>query len=71
MCIDVRQESCFSEFKHGMGSGVIEGLYPKSLCCCSRVGKAWGGSPNGQQCEACPKQNTVVFTELCPKVKVF
>nr|XP_024214767.1 fibrillin-2 [Halyomorpha halys] len=67
MCIDVRQESCFSEFKHGMGSGVIEGLYPKSLCCCTRVGKAWGGSPNGQQCEACPKQNSVTFTELCPK----
>ncbi|XP_073977329.1 fibrillin-2-like isoform X3 [Rhodnius prolixus] len=67
VCIDVRQESCFTEFKHGQGSGVIEGLYPRTICCCSGVGKAWGGPAGGDRCEVCPKQGTPGFNDLCPK----
>lgn len=70
MCIDVRQESCFTEFKHGQGSGVIEGLYPRTICCCSGVGKAWGGPAGGDRCEVCPKQGTPGFNDLCPKVNI-
>lgn len=68
LCIDARQESCFTEWKHGLGIGVLEGLYPKTLCCCSTVGRAWGGPSQGTSCEPCPKPGTPTFNDLCPKV---
>ncbi|CAB0000844.1 unnamed protein product [Nesidiocoris tenuis] len=68
MCIDMRQESCFTEFKHGQGQGILEGLYPRTLCCCSGIGKAWGGPSGGERCELCPKSGTNQFNELCPKI---
>ncbi|XP_053176279.1 latent-transforming growth factor beta-binding protein 4 [Scomber japonicus] len=33
----------------------------KQICCCSRVGKAWG--PN---CQRCPYFGSVAFKEICP-----
>lgn len=33
----------------------------KQICCCSRVGKAWGS-----QCEKCPLPGTEAFREICP-----
>ncbi|KAF6210291.1 hypothetical protein GE061_013395 [Apolygus lucorum] len=69
MCIDMRQESCFTDFKHGQGQGVMEGLFPRTLCCCSGIGKAWGGPSGGDGCESCPKSGTSTFNELCPKGK--
>lgn len=68
MCLDVRQESCFTEYRHGGGVTVLEGLYPRSLCCCSTVGKAWGGPSDGSRCEQCPRQSSDHHQELCPKV---
>ncbi|XP_054288254.1 fibrillin-2-like [Macrosteles quadrilineatus] len=67
MCLDVRQESCFTEYRHGGGVTVLEGVYPRSLCCCSTVGKAWGGPSDGTKCEQCPRQGTDNHQELCPK----
>ncbi|XP_014244418.1 fibrillin-2-like [Cimex lectularius] len=71
MCIDMRQESCFTDYKHGQGVIPIEGVYPKSLCCCSKIGKAWGGSSDGDRCESCPKPGSPTFTDLCPKGQGF
>uniref|UniRef100_A0A8D2HU71 Latent-transforming growth factor beta-binding protein 2 n=1 Tax=Urocitellus parryii TaxID=9999 RepID=A0A8D2HU71_UROPR len=33
----------------------------KQICCCSRVGKAWGS-----KCEKCPLPGTEAFREICP-----
>ncbi|XP_053529247.1 latent-transforming growth factor beta-binding protein 2 isoform X2 [Artibeus jamaicensis] len=33
----------------------------KQICCCSRVGKAWGS-----ECEKCPSPGTESFREICP-----
>ncbi|XP_007939559.1 latent-transforming growth factor beta-binding protein 2 [Orycteropus afer afer] len=33
----------------------------KQICCCSRVGKAWGS-----KCEKCPLPGTEAFGEICP-----
>ncbi|KAM5340746.1 latent-transforming growth factor beta-binding protein 2 isoform 2-T2 [Glossophaga mutica] len=33
----------------------------KQICCCSRVGKAWGS-----KCEKCPPPGTESFREICP-----
>uniref|UniRef100_A0A3B3RIX5 Latent transforming growth factor beta binding protein 2 n=1 Tax=Paramormyrops kingsleyae TaxID=1676925 RepID=A0A3B3RIX5_9TELE len=33
----------------------------KQICCCSRVGKAWGAA-----CELCPLPDTDHFKEICP-----
>ncbi|XP_066884189.1 latent-transforming growth factor beta-binding protein 2 isoform X2 [Kogia breviceps] len=33
----------------------------KQICCCSRVGKAWGS-----KCEKCPVPGTEAFREICP-----
>uniref|UniRef100_K9J3Z9 Latent-transforming growth factor beta-binding protein 2 n=1 Tax=Desmodus rotundus TaxID=9430 RepID=K9J3Z9_DESRO len=33
----------------------------KQICCCSRVGKAWGS-----KCEECPPPGTESFREICP-----
>ncbi|KAK2510669.1 hypothetical protein Q9233_017534 [Columba guinea] len=33
----------------------------RQICCCSRVGKAWGG-----HCERCPPFGSAEFREICP-----
>ncbi|XP_061683805.1 latent-transforming growth factor beta-binding protein 4-like [Syngnathoides biaculeatus] len=33
----------------------------KQICCCSRVGKAWG-----PQCQRCPDFGSAAFKEICP-----
>ncbi|XP_053132852.1 latent-transforming growth factor beta-binding protein 2 isoform X3 [Hemicordylus capensis] len=33
----------------------------KQICCCSRVGKGWGGN-----CEKCPLPGSEAFKEICP-----
>lgn len=63
LCLDVRQEQCFTRYKHGQCTNPLDGLYNKNLCCCSPVGKAWGGD----RCEPCPRPGTATFAELCPK----
>lgn len=66
-CLDIRQEQCFTRYKHGQCSGALEGFYHKNLCCCSPVGKAWGSD----RCEPCPRFGTPAFQELCPKGEGF
>ncbi|XP_025412034.1 fibrillin-2-like isoform X2 [Sipha flava] len=69
VCLDVREEKCYTDFKHGAGVNPLDGLYPKSICCCSNIGKAWGGGIEGSisRSELCPRRGTPSFTELCPK----
>ncbi|XP_046415905.1 fibrillin-2-like isoform X1 [Neodiprion fabricii] len=61
-CIDTREESCYTEYRHGQCLNSIEGRFSRSLCCCS-VGRAWGTD----KCEACPKPGSQARAELCPK----
>ncbi|XP_072384771.1 fibrillin-1-like [Diabrotica undecimpunctata] len=61
-CLDIRQEQCYTKYKHGKCVSPIDGFFHKSLCCCSQIGKAWG-----DRCDACPRPGTSAFNELCPK----
>lgn len=60
-CIDMREEPCFMDYHHGQCGHQLEGVFHKSMCCCS-MGKAWGSS-----CESCPKTGSEAHIELCPK----
>lgn len=62
LCVDLRQESCYTEYQTGKCFKPINGLFNKNICCCSPVGKGWGG----ERCEACPKPGSQAFQELCP-----
>lgn len=68
--MDVREEKCYTDFKHGAGVNPLDGLYPKCICCCSTIGKSWGGGTEVSlgRSESCPRRGTPAFTELCPKV---
>lgn len=70
VCLDVREEKCYTDFKHGAGVNPLDGLYPKCICCCSTIGKSWGGGTEVSlgRSESCPRRGTPAFTELCPKV---
>ncbi|XP_050313522.1 fibrillin-2-like [Anthonomus grandis grandis] len=61
-CLDLREEQCYTKYVHGKCNNAIEGLFHKDLCCCSSIGKAWG-----TKCEACPRNGTAAYVELCPK----
>lgn len=73
VCLDVREEKCYTDFKHGAGVNALDGIYPKCICCCSTIGKAWGGGIEGSlgRSETCPRRGTPGFTELCPKVSKY
>lgn len=58
----MRQEQCYTRYKHGKCTNAIEGLFNKNLCCCSSIGRGWG-----EKCEPCPRPGTTAFIELCPK----
>lgn len=68
--MDVREEKCYTDYKHGAGVNAIDGLYSRSTCCCSGIGKAWGGGVEGSltKSEICPRRGSPEFTDLCPKV---
>ncbi|XP_018574078.1 fibrillin-2-like [Anoplophora glabripennis] len=61
-CLDIRQEQCYTRYKHGKCVNPIDGLFYRNLCCCTQIGKAWG-----DKCEPCPRPGTAAFLELCPK----
>ncbi|XP_066993764.2 fibrillin-2 [Anabrus simplex] len=63
LCLDTREELCYMEYRHGTCSNALDGNYPRNICCCSTVGKAWGTS----KCEPCPRPGTAAHQELCPK----
>ncbi|XP_017775669.1 PREDICTED: fibrillin-2-like [Nicrophorus vespilloides] len=61
-CLDIRQEKCYTRYKHGKCTHFVDGIFNKNLCCCSSIGRAWG-----EKCELCPRLGTPAFTELCPR----
>ncbi|XP_063793742.1 latent-transforming growth factor beta-binding protein 4 isoform X2 [Pseudophryne corroboree] len=52
---------CFRILREGGCSLPILRNITKQICCCSRVGKAWG-----KACERCPPFGTDGFKETCP-----
>ncbi|KAG8448763.1 hypothetical protein GDO86_015719 [Hymenochirus boettgeri] len=52
---------CFRILRDGGCSLPILKNITKQICCCSRVGKAWG-----KACEQCPPFGTEGFKETCP-----
>ncbi|XP_053123322.1 latent-transforming growth factor beta-binding protein 4 isoform X4 [Hemicordylus capensis] len=52
---------CFRVLRGGSCSLPILRNITKQICCCSRVGKAWGHS-----CERCPPYGSDGFKEICP-----
>ncbi|XP_075463111.1 latent-transforming growth factor beta-binding protein 4 isoform X4 [Ascaphus truei] len=52
---------CFRILRDGGCSLPILRNITKQICCCSRVGKAWG-----KACERCPPFGTEGFKETCP-----
>lgn len=71
LCQDNRLDICYTDYKYGTGGGPINGIYPKNICCCSPVGKAWGSGDDGgkARCEPCPRPGSTTFLDLCPKVR--
>ncbi|XP_059840950.1 latent-transforming growth factor beta-binding protein 4-like isoform X3 [Hypanus sabinus] len=52
---------CYRIWRSGFCSLPVVQNITKQICCCSRVGKAWG--PN---CQRCPSLGTGAFREVCP-----
>ncbi|XP_055496106.1 latent-transforming growth factor beta-binding protein 2-like isoform X2 [Leucoraja erinacea] len=52
---------CFRSLSNGNCSLPLSQQIAKQICCCSRVGKAWG-----KNCEKCPLPGSAVFNEICP-----
>ncbi|XP_058243291.1 latent-transforming growth factor beta-binding protein 4-like isoform X4 [Hemibagrus wyckioides] len=59
--ISEEKDQCFRIVSQGFCSMPILKNITKQICCCSRVGKAWG-----RKCEACPYFGSVEFKEICP-----
>ncbi|XP_062861109.1 latent-transforming growth factor beta-binding protein 4 isoform X2 [Trichomycterus rosablanca] len=55
------KDQCFRIVSQGSCSLPILKNITKQICCCSRVGKAWGS-----KCEACPYFGLSEFREICP-----
>ena len=60
-CLDLREETCYMEYRLGMCKHPIEGRFKKEMCCCT-VGQAWG-----YQCSQCPRNGTKEYSQLCKK----
>ncbi|XP_049339573.1 latent-transforming growth factor beta-binding protein 4 isoform X2 [Astyanax mexicanus] len=59
--ISSEKDQCFRILNQGVCSLHILRNITKQICCCSRVGKAWG-----RKCEACPFFGSAEFKEICP-----
>ncbi|XP_066540517.1 latent-transforming growth factor beta-binding protein 4 isoform X2 [Hoplias malabaricus] len=59
--ISSEKDQCFRILAQGTCSVPILRNITKQICCCSRVGKAWG-----RKCEACPHFGSAGFKEICP-----
>ncbi|KAI8434520.1 hypothetical protein MSG28_012522 [Choristoneura fumiferana] len=60
-CVDTRHEPCYTEWSGGRCGGTLPGAVLRSTCCCSALGRAWGGA----RCEPCPKKGTDGYRNLC------
>ncbi|XP_069493735.1 latent-transforming growth factor beta-binding protein 2 isoform X3 [Ambystoma mexicanum] len=59
--LSMEQGPCFRSLGRSTCSLPLSRRISKQLCCCSRVGKAWG-----RRCEKCPLPGTDIFKEICP-----
>ncbi|XP_073706971.1 latent-transforming growth factor beta-binding protein 4 isoform X2 [Garra rufa] len=59
--ISEEKDQCFRILNQGSCSLPILRNITKQICCCSRVGKAWG-----KKCELCPYFGSAAFKEICP-----
>ncbi|MGH0129973.1 UNVERIFIED_CONTAM: hypothetical protein FKN15_025834 [Acipenser sinensis] len=61
MVISESKGQCYRILKTGFCTLPILKNITKQICCCSRVGKAWG-----RTCERCPPFGSEEFKEICP-----
>ncbi|MBN3299259.1 LTBP2 protein, partial [Amia calva] len=59
--VSLIQGMCYRSVSGGSCSLHLSQQLTKQICCCSRVGKAWGTA-----CERCPLPDTDHFKEICP-----
>ncbi|XP_058511340.1 latent-transforming growth factor beta-binding protein 2 [Ochotona princeps] len=59
--VSMHQGLCYRSLGPGTCTLPLAQRITKQICCCSRVGKAWGS-----QCEKCPLPGTEAFREICP-----
>uniref|UniRef100_A0AAY4D9V3 Uncharacterized protein n=1 Tax=Denticeps clupeoides TaxID=299321 RepID=A0AAY4D9V3_9TELE len=59
--ISEEKHQCYRVVSAGVCSLPILKNITKQICCCSRVGKAWG-----RKCETCPFFGSAAFKEICP-----
>uniref|UniRef100_A0A4W4F2N7 Latent transforming growth factor beta binding protein 2 n=1 Tax=Electrophorus electricus TaxID=8005 RepID=A0A4W4F2N7_ELEEL len=59
--VSVEKSMCYRSVSVGSCSLPLPLKITKQICCCSRVGKAWGST-----CERCPLPDTDHFKEICP-----
>ncbi|XP_062379524.1 latent-transforming growth factor beta-binding protein 2-like [Sardina pilchardus] len=59
--VSVVKDFCYRSTSDGTCSLPLPQHITKQICCCSRVGKAWGSS-----CQRCPVPDTEHFREICP-----
>ncbi|XP_021102118.1 latent-transforming growth factor beta-binding protein 2 isoform X1 [Heterocephalus glaber] len=59
--VSMRQGLCYRSLGPGTCTLPLAQTITKQICCCSRVGKAWGS-----KCEKCPLPDTEAFREICP-----
>ncbi|XP_038641732.1 latent-transforming growth factor beta-binding protein 1-like [Scyliorhinus canicula] len=59
--ISLTKGPCYRIWRSGTCSLPVVQNITKQICCCSRVGKAWG-----PDCQKCPSPLTEGFREICP-----
>ncbi|XP_049319930.1 latent-transforming growth factor beta-binding protein 2 isoform X1 [Astyanax mexicanus] len=59
--VSMNKDSCYRTVSAGTCSLPLTLKITKQICCCSRVGKAWGTN-----CEKCPVPDSDHFKEICP-----
>lgn len=59
--VSMKQGLCYRSLASGTCTLPLVQRITKQICCCSRVGKAWGS-----KCEQCPLPGTEAFREICP-----
>ncbi|XP_063118454.1 latent-transforming growth factor beta-binding protein 2 isoform X5 [Rattus norvegicus] len=59
--VSMKQGLCYRSLVSGTCTLPLVQRITKQICCCSRVGKAWGS-----KCEHCPLPGTEAFREICP-----
>ncbi|KAF6351732.1 latent transforming growth factor beta binding protein 2 [Rhinolophus ferrumequinum] len=59
--VSMQQGLCYRSLGPGICALPLAQRITKQICCCSRVGKAWGS-----KCEKCPLPGTEAFREICP-----